>query len=228
MLDETIGAVSFVGSTPIAQYIYARACANGKRAQCFGGAKNHLIVMPDADMDQVVNDLLGAAYGSAGERCMALPVAVPVGEGTAEEEDLSITWTGAEYMSGGGIPADHVAYDASGDVTDKDVQLTDFTLQDGDVGIASNYEVSITLGQARILPKVLELDGRARGKTYDGTSEADVVKAIEAAGTTDSAKVAEVATTIKRGWGSQSSKPTKSCKSASSSKRHVLQLKTGL
>ncbi|OJU89951.1 MAG: methylmalonate-semialdehyde dehydrogenase (acylating) [Shinella sp. 65-6] len=78
-----IGAVSFVGSTPIARYVYGAATANGKRAQCFGGAKNHMIIMPDADLDQAVNALMGAGYGSAGERCMAVYVAVPVGEETA-------------------------------------------------------------------------------------------------------------------------------------------------
>nr|WP_295372347.1 CoA-acylating methylmalonate-semialdehyde dehydrogenase [uncultured Sphingosinicella sp.] len=84
ILDEDdIKAVSFVGSSDIAQYIYSRGTANGKRVQAFGGAKNHGIVMPDADLDQVVNDLAGAAFGSAGERCMALPVVVPVGEKTA-------------------------------------------------------------------------------------------------------------------------------------------------
>jgi malonate-semialdehyde dehydrogenase (acetylating) / methylmalonate-semialdehyde dehydrogenase len=79
-----IKAVSFVGSSDIANYVYQRAAANGKRAQCMGGAKNHGIVLPDADLDQTVADMLGAAYGSAGERCMALPVVVPVGEQTAE------------------------------------------------------------------------------------------------------------------------------------------------
>ena len=79
-----IQAVSFVGSTPIARYIYATATANGKRAQALGGAKNHMIVMPDADLDQAVDALIGAAYGSAGERCMAISVAVPVGEKTAD------------------------------------------------------------------------------------------------------------------------------------------------
>ncbi len=79
-----IGAVSFVGSSDIAQYVYERGSAQGKRMQCMGGAKNHGIVMPDADLDQVVNDVLGAAYGSAGERCMAMPVVVPVGQATAE------------------------------------------------------------------------------------------------------------------------------------------------
>jgi malonate-semialdehyde dehydrogenase (acetylating) / methylmalonate-semialdehyde dehydrogenase len=79
-----IAAVSFVGSSDIAQYIYSRGTANGKRVQAFGGAKNHGIVMPDADLDQVVTDLAGAAFGSAGERCMALPVVVPVGDDTAD------------------------------------------------------------------------------------------------------------------------------------------------
>jgi malonate-semialdehyde dehydrogenase (acetylating)/methylmalonate-semialdehyde dehydrogenase len=80
-----IKAVSFVGSSDIAQYVYGRGAANGKRMQCMGGAKNHGIVLPDADLDQAVADILGAAYGSAGERCMALPVVVPVGEPTAVE-----------------------------------------------------------------------------------------------------------------------------------------------
>ena len=82
--DPDIKAIGFVGSTPIAQYIYSRGCAAGKRVQCFGGAKNHMIIMPDADMDQTVDALIGAGYGSAGERCMAISVAVPVGHETAE------------------------------------------------------------------------------------------------------------------------------------------------
>jgi len=79
-----IKAVSFVGSTPIAEYIYSTANANGKRCQALGGAKNHAIVMPDADMDNAVNQLLGAAFGSSGERCMALSVAVAVGDQAAD------------------------------------------------------------------------------------------------------------------------------------------------
>jgi len=79
-----IAAVSFVGSSDIAHYVYSRGTAAGKRVQAMGGAKNHGIVMPDADLDQVVADLSGAAFGSAGERCMALPVVVPVGEDTAD------------------------------------------------------------------------------------------------------------------------------------------------
>lgn len=82
--DDRVKAVSFVGSTPIAEYIYSTANANGKRCQALGGAKNHAIVMPDADMDNAVNQLLGAAFGSSGERCMALSVAVAVGDEAAD------------------------------------------------------------------------------------------------------------------------------------------------
>lgn len=81
--NPDIKAVSFVGSTPIARFIYERAAANGKRVQALGGAKNHMLIMPDADLDQVVDALIGAGYGSAGERCMAISVAVPIGEDTA-------------------------------------------------------------------------------------------------------------------------------------------------
>ena len=79
-----IKAVSFVGSTPIAEYVYRTATAHGKRVQALGGAKNHMVVMPDADMDKAADALMGAGYGSAGERCMAVSVAVPVGEDTAD------------------------------------------------------------------------------------------------------------------------------------------------
>ena len=79
-----VQSIGFVGSTPIAEYIYAMGCANGKRVQCFGGAKNHMIIMPDADMDQAADALVGAGYGAAGERCMAISVAVPVGDETAD------------------------------------------------------------------------------------------------------------------------------------------------
>ena len=85
ILDHpAISAVSFVGSSDIAHYVYRRGVEAGKRVQAMGGAKNHGIVMPDADLDQVVADLSGAAFGSAGERCMALPVVVPVGDKTAD------------------------------------------------------------------------------------------------------------------------------------------------
>ncbi len=83
--DPRVQAVSFVGSTPIAQYVYATGTANGKRVQALGGAKNHALVMPDADIDNAVNALMGAAYGSCGERCMAISVAVCVGDETADK-----------------------------------------------------------------------------------------------------------------------------------------------
>jgi malonate-semialdehyde dehydrogenase (acetylating)/methylmalonate-semialdehyde dehydrogenase len=85
LLDHPdVAAIGFVGSTAIAEYVYARGCAKGKRVQAFGGAKNHMLIMPDADLDQAVDALVGAGYGAAGERCMAISVAVPVGEGTAD------------------------------------------------------------------------------------------------------------------------------------------------
>ena len=84
LTDPRVKAIGFVGSSAIAEYIFATGSAHGKRVQCFGGAKNHMIVMPDADMDQAVDALIGAGYGSAGERCMAISVAVPVGKKTAD------------------------------------------------------------------------------------------------------------------------------------------------
>jgi malonate-semialdehyde dehydrogenase (acetylating)/methylmalonate-semialdehyde dehydrogenase len=81
---DQIGAISFVGSTPIARYVYATAASEGKRVQAFGGAKNHMVIMPDADMEKAADALMGAGFGSAGERCMAVSVAVPVGDETAD------------------------------------------------------------------------------------------------------------------------------------------------
>src|SRR6185295_9457179 len=82
--DLDIQAVSFVGSSAVAEYVYARGSAHGKRIQAMGGAKNHAVVMPDADLDQVTNEVMGAGFGSAGERCMAISVVVPVTDKTAE------------------------------------------------------------------------------------------------------------------------------------------------
>lgn len=97
--DPRVEAVSFVGSTPIAEYIYSTATSQGKRCQALGGAKNHAIVMPDADLDNVVSSLLGAAFGSSGERCMALSVAVAVGDQIADEmiEKLSEAMQSLKY-----------------------------------------------------------------------------------------------------------------------------------
>ena len=86
LLDHPgIAAVGFVGSTPIAEYIYARGASKGKRVHAFGGAKNHMVIMPDADMDKTVDALIGAGYGSGGQRCMAISVAVPVGQAAADK-----------------------------------------------------------------------------------------------------------------------------------------------
>jgi malonate-semialdehyde dehydrogenase (acetylating)/methylmalonate-semialdehyde dehydrogenase len=101
-----IKAVSFVGSSDIAQQVYARGAAHGKRMQCMGGAKNHGIVLPDADIDHVISDLMGAAYGSAGERCMALPVVVPVGEETAERLRARLVEAIGELRVGTSFDAD--------------------------------------------------------------------------------------------------------------------------
>jgi malonate-semialdehyde dehydrogenase (acetylating)/methylmalonate-semialdehyde dehydrogenase len=82
--DARVQAISFVGSTAVAEYIYATGCSHGKRVQALGGAKNHAVVMPDADLDNAVSALMGAAYGSCGERCMSIPVVVAVGHDTAD------------------------------------------------------------------------------------------------------------------------------------------------
>jgi malonate-semialdehyde dehydrogenase (acetylating) / methylmalonate-semialdehyde dehydrogenase len=84
LTDKRVQALSFVGSTPIAEYIYTTGCAGGKRIQALGGAKNHAVVMPDADVENAVTALMGAAYGSCGERCMAIPLVVAVGDATAD------------------------------------------------------------------------------------------------------------------------------------------------
>ncbi|WP_327434431.1 CoA-acylating methylmalonate-semialdehyde dehydrogenase [Streptomyces sp. NBC_01236] len=102
LTHDDVEAVSFVGSTPIAEYVHRTATANGKRVQALGGAKNHMVVMPDADLDQTVAALMGAAYGSAGERCMAISVVVPVGEGTANALRERLVAALAELKVGSG------------------------------------------------------------------------------------------------------------------------------
>ncbi|MGY1433544.1 CoA-acylating methylmalonate-semialdehyde dehydrogenase [Streptomyces reniochalinae] len=101
--DPRVEAVSFVGSTPVAEHIHKTAAADGKRVQALGGAKNHMVVMPDADLDQAVAALMGAAYGSAGERCMAISVAVPVGEETAQRLRERLIKALAELKVGPGM-----------------------------------------------------------------------------------------------------------------------------
>ena len=103
LTDPRVAAVSFVGSTPIAQYVYATGSANGKRVQALGGAKNHMVVMPDADIDLVSASLMGAAYGSAGERCMAISVAVCVGDDVADGLIASLQKEISEMRVGAGL-----------------------------------------------------------------------------------------------------------------------------
>ncbi|WP_395669888.1 CoA-acylating methylmalonate-semialdehyde dehydrogenase [Rhodoferax sp.] len=105
LIDPRIKAVSFVGSTPIAEYIYATGCAHGKRVQALGGAKNHAVVMPDADVPNAVNALMGAAFGSCGERCMAIPLVVAVGDGTAEAVIAGLKVEMAKMKVGSGFDA---------------------------------------------------------------------------------------------------------------------------
>jgi len=115
--DERVKAISFVGSTPIAKYVYSRAAAAGKRVQAMGGAKNHMVIMPDADMDKAADALIGAGYGSAGERCMAISVAVAVGDAgdklverlTPRVQNLKVGPSAADGDMGPLVTAEHLA-----------------------------------------------------------------------------------------------------------------------
>ena len=100
--DRRVQAMSFVGSTPVAEYIYSRGCANGKRVQALGGAKNHAVVMPDADIDNAANALIGAAFGSCGERCMAISVVVCIGDETADRVVAALQNKAAAIRVGNG------------------------------------------------------------------------------------------------------------------------------
>ncbi len=105
LADKRVQAVSFVGSTPIAETIYATGCANGKRVQALGGAKNHAVIMPDADVDNAVSALMGAAFGSCGERCMAIPLLVAVGDATADAVIAGLKIEMAKMKVGPGMDA---------------------------------------------------------------------------------------------------------------------------
>jgi len=105
LTDPRVKAVSFVGSTPIAEYIYTEGCAHGKRVQALGGAKNHAVVMPDADIANAVNALMGAAYGSCGERCMAIPLVVAIGDATADAVVAALKIEIAKMKVGSGFDA---------------------------------------------------------------------------------------------------------------------------
>ncbi|NRP37043.1 Methylmalonate-semialdehyde dehydrogenase [acylating] [Marinobacterium sp. xm-d-579] len=133
LTDERIQAVSFVGSTPIAEYIYSTASAHGKRVQALGGAKNHMIVMPDAEPSQVVNSLMGAAYGSAGERCMAISVAVCVGDEVADHMIKDLTAEIEKMTVGNGMssPEPHMGPLVSRVHADKVLGYIDSGVEEG-------------------------------------------------------------------------------------------------
>jgi len=182
-----IEAVGFVGSTAIAEYVYSRGCAAGKRVQCFGGAKNHMLIMPDADLDQAVDALVGAGYGAAGERCMAVSVAVPVGEETADRlmekltprvENLKI----APYTAGDdadfGPLVTKAAHDRVKGYVDKGVEEgadlvvdgRDFSMQGYEDGffiggcLFDNVTKDMTIYKEEIFGPVLSV---VRAKTYE-------------------------------------------------------------
>ncbi|MAS05481.1 MAG: methylmalonate-semialdehyde dehydrogenase (CoA acylating) [Ahrensia sp.] len=182
-----IMAVGFVGSTAIAEYVYSRGCTAGKRVQCFGGAKNHMLIMPDADMDQAVDALVGAGYGAAGERCMAVSVAVPIGEGTADRlmekltprvENLKI----APYTAGNdadfGPLVTKAAYDRVKGYVDKGIEEgadlvvdgRDFSMQGYEEGffiggcLFDNVTKDMSIYREEIFGPVLSV---VRAKTYE-------------------------------------------------------------
>lgn len=154
LTDSRIQAVSFVGSTPVAEYIYKTGTANGKRVQALGGAKNHAVVMPDADMDNAVSALMGAAYGSCGERCMAIPIVVAVGDGTGDElvaklkEQIALMkvgpGTGADNDMGPLITRDH--FEKVKGYVDLGIQEGADLVVDGRDFVAPGYENGFFLG----------------------------------------------------------------------------------
>ena len=144
--DEAIQAVSFVGSTPIAEYIYSTASANGKRVQALGGAKNHMIVMPDAEPSQVVNSLIGAAYGSAGERCMAISVAVCVGDEVADNliKDLQSEIEKMSVGNGMSQPEPHMGPLVSRVHADKVLGYIDSGVEEGATLVVDGRDFKVT------------------------------------------------------------------------------------
>ena len=154
--SRDVAAVSFVGSTPIAEYVYARGTATGKRVQALGGAKNHMVVMPDADIGQAVDALMGAGYGSAGERCMAISVAVPVGEATANRliEEL----------------APKVRALKVGPATDADSEMGPVVTADAKRRIAQLIDTGVTQGADLVVDgRGFKLQGYENGYFLGGT-----------------------------------------------------------
>src|SRR5210317_1163704 len=130
--DPRVQAISFVGSTPIAEYIYSTGTANGKRVQALGGAKNHAIIMPDADIDNAVSALMGAAFGSCGERCMAISVAVAVGDDTAEALVSKLKAELAELKVGNGNDnSNNMGPLVTGDARDRVKGYIDLGVEEG-------------------------------------------------------------------------------------------------
>ncbi|MDP5033277.1 CoA-acylating methylmalonate-semialdehyde dehydrogenase [Paraglaciecola sp.] len=141
-----VKAVSFVGSTPIAEYVYRTGSANGKRVQALGGAKNHMMVMPDADLDGVAGALMGAAYGSAGERCMAISVAVCVGDATADNLVARLKQEISEMRVGPGIGLDNEAHMGpliSRQHADKVLSYIESGIEDGAVLLADGRDYQV-------------------------------------------------------------------------------------
>ncbi len=161
-----IAAVSFVGSTPIAEYVYARGTQSGKRVQALGGAKNHMIIMPDADMDQAVDALMGAGYGSAGERCMAISVAVPVGETTANRLVAAL----APKVRGLKV----------GPATDPDAEMGPVVTADARRRIAGLIDIGVKEGADLIVDgRGLELQGYENGFFLGGSLFDHVTKDMQ-------------------------------------------------
>ncbi|MEQ1652623.1 MAG: CoA-acylating methylmalonate-semialdehyde dehydrogenase [Hyphomicrobium sp.] len=167
LLDHPdIAAVSFVGSTPIAEYVYARGTQTGKRVQALGGAKNHMIVMPDADMDQAVDALMGAGYGSAGERCMAISVAVPVGDDTANRLVAAL--------------APKVRSLKIGPATDADTEMGPVITGDAKRRITGLIDLGVKEGAELVVDgRGLELQGYENGYFLGGTLFDRVTKDME-------------------------------------------------
>jgi len=146
--DKRIAAISFVGSTPVAEHVFATGTAQGKRVQALGGAKNHLIIMPDADLEQAVDALMGAAYGSAGERCMAVSVAVPVGPIAEKLVERILARAGALKIGPG---------------TDKEAEMGPLVTKEHKAKVESYIDLGVAEGAA------LRLDGR--GLRLQGNEE---------------------------------------------------------
>jgi malonate-semialdehyde dehydrogenase (acetylating)/methylmalonate-semialdehyde dehydrogenase len=156
LTDPRVSAVSFVGSTAIGKYIYSTGCANGKRVQALCGAKNHMLVMPDADMEQVTDALMGSAYGSAGERCMAISVAVAIGDQTGDEVIKRL--------------APRVRALKVGPATDKEVEMGPIVTQDSLTRIKGYIDAGVREGAELVVDgRGLQMQGHEKGYFVGGS-----------------------------------------------------------